>query len=301
MKVFSRGNSWAGATQSDVRELAFGELNDALAIARLDPVANVLVIAHLEECRVLGRLTAPLWGFPATGQLESICWAGANLMPVVPSHDPRHLIAFAAQAMSGPRRSSSIVGDAADVAVFWEALSGPWHTAREIRAHQPSMIMTAPAQVPANPAVRFADLDEFDQVFPASVAMFHEEVGVSPLGYGSSMYEQRVRYLIAERRTMIDKAMMETDRSGGAWPLVTFKADFGAVTSEVAQVQGVWVHPDYRGQGRSVPAMATVVNEGLRTLAPIISLYVNDYNARALATYRRVGFEQVGVFASILF
>ncbi len=34
---------------------------------------------------------------------------------------------------------------------------------------------------------------------------------------------------------------------------------------------------------------------------PVVSLYVNDYNAPALATYRRVGFEQVGTYATVLF
>ena len=32
----------------------------------------------------------------------------------------------------------------------------------------------------------------------------------------------------------------------------------------------------------------------------MVSLYVNDYNVRALATYRRVGFERVGTFATVL-
>jgi predicted GNAT family acetyltransferase len=36
-------------------------------------------------------------------------------------------------------------------------------------------------------------------------------------------------------------------------------------------------------------------------VAPTVSLYVNDFNTAALATYRRVGFRQVGTFASVLF
>jgi predicted GNAT family acetyltransferase len=35
--------------------------------------------------------------------------------------------------------------------------------------------------------------------------------------------------------------------------------------------------------------------------APSVSLYVNDYNVRAVRTYERVGFRQVGTFATVLF
>ena len=38
-----------------------------------------------------------------------------------------------------------------------------------------------------------------------------------------------------------------------------------------------------------------------REIAPVVSLYVNDYNAAARATYRRVGFTDVGAFMSVLF
>jgi len=36
-------------------------------------------------------------------------------------------------------------------------------------------------------------------------------------------------------------------------------------------------------------------------VAPTVSLYVNDYNTRAIAAYHRVGFRQVGTFATVLF
>ena len=36
-----------------------------------------------------------------------------------------------------------------------------------------------------------------------------------------------------------------------------------------------------------------------RTIAPTVSLYVNDYNKPARATYARVGFDDVGEFATI--
>ena len=36
-------------------------------------------------------------------------------------------------------------------------------------------------------------------------------------------------------------------------------------------------------------------------IAPVVSLYVNDFNASARAAYRRVGFREVGRYASVLF
>jgi hypothetical protein len=66
-------------------------------------------------------------------------------------------------------------------------------------------------------------------------------------------------------------------------------------------VQGVWVDPAMRGNGLSVHGMAALVEEALRTIAPTVTLYVNDYNAAARAAYRRVGFTDVGTFMSVLF
>ncbi|HEV2086880.1 MAG TPA: GNAT family N-acetyltransferase, partial [Cryptosporangiaceae bacterium] len=74
-----------------------------------------------------------------------------------------------------------------------------------------------------------------------------------------------------------------------------------AVSRRAAQVQGVWVRPDRRGEGIATRAMATVVAAALESTAPIVSLYVNDYNAPARAVYARCGFTRVGTFATVLF
>ncbi len=46
--------------------------------------------------------------------------------------------------------------------------------------------------------------------------------------------------------------------------------------------------------------MAAVVEHILRGLAEEVSLYVNDYNAAARATYARCGFREVGAFTTVL-
>jgi hypothetical protein len=47
--------------------------------------------------------------------------------------------------------------------------------------------------------------------------------------------------------------------------------------------------------------MAAVVNEAVRSIAPVVSLYVNDFNTPARATYARVGFAERARFMSVLF
>jgi predicted GNAT family acetyltransferase len=39
----------------------------------------------------------------------------------------------------------------------------------------------------------------------------------------------------------------------------------------------------------------------VRGLGRTASLYVNGYNAPALAAYRKIGFQQVGQYATVLF
>jgi predicted GNAT family acetyltransferase len=153
------------------------------------------------------------------------------------------------------------------------------------------VIDTAP-QVASDPRVRPASLDDIDVLFPASVAMFTEELGISPLvPDGGAAYRRRVAQLIRQGRSLL---VIEDGQ-------VLFKAEVGVVADGVAQIQGVWVDPSHRGQHVSEPAMAAVVNLARQSFAPTVSLYVNDFNQAALASYRRVGFRQVGEFATVLF
>ena len=49
-----------------------------------------------------------------------------------------------------------------------------------------------------------------------------------------------------------------------------------------------------------MPLMASVVEQVMATRAKWVTLYVNDFNEAARATYRHVGFEDVGTFSTVL-
>jgi predicted GNAT family acetyltransferase len=157
---------------------------------------------------------------------------------------------------------------------------------------QPLMMTTASSAVAPDTAVRRVRLDELELLLPASIAMFTEEVGISPVAAdGGALYRARVAELLAAQRSF---ARIEQDR-------VVFKAEVGAATSAACQIQGVWVDPALRGRGLSVAGMAAVVIACLRDIAPAVSLYVNDFNTPARRAYERVGFREVGTFMSVLF
>lgn len=283
------------------RALGAGDVAEALAVCAVDPVASVLAAARLEVAACSGMLAAggEAWGYPASGPLEAVCWSGANLVPVVPPGVPDGeaedaIAAFAGMARRQGRRSSSIVGERSAALRLWEHLEPVWPPAREVRADQPSLAIDRAPEVEPEARVRRATLDDLDLVLPACVRMFTEEVGYSPMAGAGSAYAMRVRSLVAEGRSFI---LMGHDDG----PRVLFKAELGAVAGRVAQVQGVWVDPEHRGRGLAAPGMAAVVQATRRDVAPVVSLYVNSYNAPAIATYRRVGFERVGTFATILF
>ena len=70
-------------------------------------------------------------------------------------------------------------------------------------------------------------------------------------------------------------------------------------SAAVGQIQGVWVHPDWRGHGLGTAGTATLAAAVVDT-GRIASLYVNSFNTVARAAYARVGFEQVATFATVL-
>ncbi|MBO0820021.1 MAG: DUF4081 domain-containing protein [Nocardiopsaceae bacterium] len=264
----------------------------ALRVCDADPVANVFVASRIRALGLEpGRLGAQIWGCEnSDGRLVSLCYAGANLVPVQATREA--LIAFAQRALRQGRRCSSVVGPAETVTELWGYLSPRWGPAREVRAAQPLMAIDGPPRVDPDRGVRRVKLSEIDILLPACIAMFTEEVGVSPLaGDGGAAYRARVSELIRSGRAF---ARIEGDR-------VIFKAEVGAATPQACQVQGVWVNPDHRGRGLAAPGMAAVVDSARTSIAPVVSLYVNDFNAPARAAYRRAGFDEVGQFMSVLF
>jgi predicted GNAT family acetyltransferase len=249
-------------------------------------VAERIAANGLSWWRADGRM----FGYGARRRIESLCWSGGHLTPV---HATGPAIEAFADLLSGEERvCSSIVGRAEEVLALWDRLAGVWGPAREVRANQPLLATDTAPPVRPDPAVRIVRPTEIDLLYPAAVAMYTEEVGVSPTAEdGGRAYRRRVAELVRAGRAYARFVDGE----------VIFKAELAVVTDRTAQIQGVWVAPAWRGRGIATAAMAAVVYDALARVAPTVSLYVNDYNAPARQVYARCGFRPVGTFATVLF
>lgn len=240
------------------------------------------------------RLGGELWtieGRARRGErLRGLCFSGANLIPL--HGDSGELRSFADRALRRRRSCSSLVGPADQVLGLWEELAAEWGPAREVRGDQPLLALDRLPAVASDLSVRQVRMADLERYLPAAVSMFIEEVGVDPrLGDGGANYRARVAELVSSGR-----AFARFERGE-----VVFKAEIGALSTQVGQIQGVWVRPDRRGHGLGSAGTATVARWLMRELGRTASLYVNSYNHSAIASYRKIGFRQVGRYATVLF
>ncbi len=274
---------------TNVRALTADDLPALRELLDRDPLVNLFVrhrvdLTGLQERLMGGRV----WGYYDGDELVSACHAGANIVPVQAT--PAAIEAFADRLLTDGGRPASIVGLRSAVMPLWERVESAWGPARSLRPFQPFLELEGEVEVPPDTRVRRVVLDEFDVLYPACVAMFTEEVGIDPEIGGASGYRARVAQLISQGWAF---AIIEDGE-------VLFKTEVGAATSYACQLQGVWVRPDRRGEDIAVRALAAVVQLVKETVAPVVTLYVNDHNRSARRTYERVGFREMEMFASIL-
>jgi GNAT superfamily N-acetyltransferase len=280
-------------TREQVRVLGPTDRDSFVALAEQDPVVNVFAdyrarLTNLDE-RWLG---GQVWGRFEDDELVAGCHLGANLVPV--QCTPDDVGAFADVAFRRRSTVGTIVGPHDVVGALWELLQPRWSKPRELRARQPHLEISRRSDVAAHPDVRLTTPEDLERLYPACVAMYTEEVGVSPENDsgGGDLYRARIQQLIGR-----GWSMASFDDRG-----VVFKAEIACATPYAAQVQGVWVRPDRRGEGLAASGMAAVVAHVLGSgIAPVVSLYVNEWNEPARAAYATVGFEQTATFATLMF
>ncbi|WP_237203493.1 GNAT family N-acetyltransferase [Rothia endophytica] len=237
--------------------------------------------------------------------LVGALWLGANCVPLaIPAEYERQVAQY---VLRHHRRIGSIFGRREAVMGLWEYLSQRMPAPFDVREDQP--LLELPEHVDLTELaggelyrpnlkapqitekVRWARTSDRQSLLRASVAMFTEEVGYDPMTRDPAGYTRRIDDLTRSGRTLV---------AVNAEGVVVFKTDLGLAHGDACQLQGVWLHPAYRGRGLA-PTLLAQASELIRTRFPQLSLYVNSYNTVARALYQRTGWEQTGTFSTILF
>ncbi|GAC1338372.1 MAG: GNAT family N-acetyltransferase [Candidatus Dormibacteria bacterium] len=263
--------------------LSTRDLPAVYALLDTAPVENAYLRS---EARFSGPDISPWWGVVEDGALRSVVMAGPVVVPWISEPGDARVLA-AALAQQLPARMS--VGPRKAVWMLHHGRGSP--PLREARDAQPLLALCSKhlARVEAVP-VRLATPDEVSALSAAAAAMHREEVG----GDGSALDPEAWR---ARMATLVSRGWSYTWSEGST---LIFKCELSALTPHTVQLQGVWTAPSHRRQGVARRALGTVCAQLLQQVASC-SLYVNAGNVGAELLYRKLGFEPVGEYATLLY
>jgi uncharacterized protein len=286
--------SWTGgddrarqaARPSRLKVRPVGRQDQPLALEALDrnPVRDVFIASRILHDGALTSLgPSPLWGAFDGDHLRGLLHVGPNLVPATDDEAACEALATAAGGLYPTRM---VVGERRSVELLWSLIGPGFPAPREVRRRQfvyavdPDRLVRDPHQW-APGIARLAERADEDRVLKLSAAMYTEEMGENPMARDPDGYRRRVRMLIARGWTYVYETAGQ----------LQFKMDVGCASTRTAQIQGVYVPPALRGHGVGATAMSACCALAFDR-HPNLSLYVNDFNAPAVALYERIGFER---------
>ena len=131
--------------------------------------------------------------------------------------------------------------------------------------------------------LRIARLSDVPRVVRVHAALAFAESGVHPLQADADGFRQRCQRRIEQGRTWV---LVQHDK-------LIFKADIISEAPEVTYLEGVYVHPEYRGRGIGSNCLSQLTRELLERTKSI-SLLVDQKRPQAQSFFRKLGFVSRG-------
>jgi RimJ/RimL family protein N-acetyltransferase len=263
--------------------------DEAAALAYLDrrPYANAYVSWLLRTKQIGNRDDVVLWR-DELDAVEGFALVGARIVPCAESAGA--IEAIASHACARVRDPRMIVGTKDAIDAFWTRASARMPRPLTVRGAQPLFALEPSGlrDIPLDPNVAVATHADVDVIAVESARMTSGELGYAIAA--DAAYRKRTGRIIEAGwyyRSYVGRDL-------------AFMCHVGAETERTAQIQGVWTPPHMRGRGLALRAFATICRL-LLDRYPTLSLYVNDFNAPAIALYERVGFARVGTLATLVF
>ena len=275
-----------------IKSLTDGDIPAALGFLERDPLINVYLISRLLEDR-----SAAAAQMVEVRYNRSIVLVASLATNVVLAADPEtsQEITDAAIAIVGERMTTrmmpvrAIISPAALVESLWNRVKERLDPPTVVRMNQPIYAIHGRLDYPDLREAGYSTMRDLDALVPACAAMHSEEVGIDPLERDAVGYRERVRELIEKKRSVIRKVQ----------GVIAAKCEYSAVTSQCVQLMGVWTNPRYRRQGHSRALLREVCGH-LARKGKTVTLFVNDFNAPAIALYEALGFYRIGMNRALI-
>ncbi len=222
-----------------VSELKNENREEALAFLAVRPVHTVVMASFINDNGLESELNrGKFYGYRnAQGNLEGMALIGHATLVEARSEDALRALAFTARTSETPIHLIMSDGTAAES--FWKYF-GDGVTQPRLKCTEMLFEIGFPFMVQdCKQEIRPAKTDELLPIAEAQAEIAFMECGVDPMQKDREGFLKRVARRIEQDRVFV---VFENDK-------LVFKADIIAETANVMYLEGIYVAPEYRGQG----------------------------------------------------
>jgi len=220
-------------------ELTSQDEAETLAFLKIRPVHTVVMTSFILDNGITSELNrGKFFGYRnSNGKLEGVALIGHSTLVEARSEEALKALAFVARQSTTPIHLIMSSGSSAEE--FWSYYGDGFHQPR-LTCTELLFEVGFPFMVPScNWDVRLAKPEELTEIAEAQAAVALMECGVDPMERDREGFMKRVLRRIEQKRIFV---VYEGSR-------LVFKADIIAETADVIYLEGVYVAPEYRGQG----------------------------------------------------
>jgi hypothetical protein len=275
-----------------IKSLTDSDVPGALAFLERDPLINVYLISRLLEDR--SASSSQMVEVRYNRAIVLVASLATNVVlasdPDTPPDITNGAISIIAERLVTrmvPVRA--IISPAPLVEALWNGVKDRLEPPTVVRMNQPIYAIHGRLDYPDLKESAYSTMRDLDALVPACAAMHAEEVGIDPLERDAAGYRERVRELVEKKRSVIRKAQ----------GVIVSKCEYSAVTPQCVQLMGVWTNPRARRQGHAYALLREICGH-LARKGKTITLFVNDFNAPAIALYESVGFYRIGMNRALI-
>lgn len=258
-----------------------GDKQEVLGFLAQRPVHTVVMTSMIHDNGIeSGQNRGNFYGYRnADGTLEGIALIGHTTLVEVRSEEA--LIALALTAKESEIPLHIMMSDGDSIESFWDYYSGGTKNPRLVCSERLFEIKYPVKVREFVPGLRLATEAELMPVAEAHAEIALEESGVNPMEKDREGYLNRVLRRINQGRTW---AVVDDEGK------LVFKADIVAETPDVSYLEGIYVHPDYRGKGIGANCLSQLSRNLLEKVKHVCLLSNEDFQ-NAHRTYQKAGFK----------